>query len=134
MLYYRVAKYLRGRTGRIEERINGGSVLTDGEVGEARELLLLVEEVYGMNESVRLIYLGKYFAQVLRANEVFLPTLFQSSLTVEMLYYSLSKDRHAHAKRSANQSLCSTSVSSSNVGLALSPKMDVREVVQEVNI
>ena len=68
MLYYRVAKYLRGRTGRIEERINGGSVLTDGEVGEARELLLLVEEVYGMNESVRLIYLGKYFAEVLRAN------------------------------------------------------------------
>ena len=68
MLYYRVAKYLRGRTSRIEERINGGSVLTDGEVGEARELLLLVEEVYGMNESVRLIYLGKYFAEVLRAN------------------------------------------------------------------
>lgn len=81
--------------------------LTEHEEEEIKHILLLVGEIDALNDDIRLIYVGKYFAKHFYKNGIRMPALFRGEQIVDFFDQIFRKHRREERRKKRKYSTAS---------------------------
>lgn len=85
--------------------------LTEEEEEKIKQILMLVGEIDSINDNLRLLYLGKYFARYFNQNGIRMPPLFRGTQIVDFfdqIFRECTKKKEKKDRKGSNASSVDT--------------------------
>lgn len=104
--------------------------LTEEEEDRIKQILMVVGEIDAMNDSIRLLYLGKYFARFFHANGLRSPPLFRGTQIVDFFDQIFRQSKKQKHKKDRKGSYASSADTETTIEDRIH-KFDVNKLIEE---
>ena len=101
--------------------------LTADEEVKIRQILLMVGQIDSLNDNIRLLYVGKYFAKFFYKNGIRMPPLFRGEHivdTFDKIIRNMNKQAHKKARKESSSSADTQTTSEDKFS-----KIDVKKMI-----
>lgn len=103
--------------------------LTEDQSEEIRQILLVVGEIDALNDDMRLLYVGKYFARIFYKSGIKTPPLFRGEQIIDFFDKIVREQQRRARKRERRNSSASTTSDTEYTWEEKLPKLAVKKVM-----